>query len=960
MNDSGWKAPDDALVKNALSRIGDVQHRRVFFERLDNPLWVRALIRHGIFAAPPETRVDAQGREFWQPWPEGEYLVRMAPDVPEDVTEAVLAATHSSSAVVRGLVLRAALVLPGAMAVRLLPSIEQYLADHSLYDGPEIVALMEHLAAEGQVKPTLRLAKAAFIPRRIEEGEVSARHRRKDVTAGVEPYWFGELMPKVVSVLTTVQKERALSTLTAWLNAYLVASEQFVEGPDGHDLSYIWRPSISPHEQNHGYEDYGDQLVDAVRDVSVSQLANGRPVSDVLTTLERSKQPLLQRIGLHALSTRVSVDSEALTEASIRLLDIALFESEYRHEYAELASAALPHLPESDRNSWTALVLDGPPHSDDDLRERAQHRQMEGEAIEDTVQRVREYWQLQMLSGVDTAALPPAAGARRAVLEAEHGPMDHPTITSFTTSWVGPTSPLEADELNALTPNELLDFLRTWVPDSTGPWSASKEGLARSFQARVRSEPDSFLASAERFSDFDPTYMSALFGGLREALQDERSFNWAAAIEIGAAVALRDDDGSEPEGNRGEDVVWRFAQRAYASLIETGVGREGTWALPPDQLYRAVSSLAPLVDHSDPTPEHEARYGGSNMDPLTLSLNTTRPAVLRALLRIGSKARDQYGTDTEESARSVVSAVLELAGSRLTPHRDPSLAEAAAFGEGLGRLVWMDKEWVAAHEDSLLSPDRFGDVVLTAGLATYRPTTGFLDAIRPAAKRLLTRNRGGEEIALGWRNDRTPVELLGDHLVLLLVWGAIEPDDEVATGFFNLASAASISRVLGHLGWLFGRSDNPVPNDILERARDLWDRRAAFVRDGEADLSELGEFFWWARSGQFDVDWWLPRLEQAAEAADFDARGMIGEQLEQAAIRFPALTIRVLDRLLSQRDEPFGRYDLVEHAPAIIAAALDSGDAAAVETSERVMNDLGRGGHLKIKNLVQQHQDRQQ
>lgn len=957
MSISGWKEPTDRLIEDALSRIGDIQHRRIFFERLENPLWVHALSRRHVFALPPEMAADSRGQQFWQLWPEGEYLVRMAQTVPEEVTTAVLAAASSSNPVVRELVLRAALALPSDLAARLVPSIERYLGENSLFDGTEVVALMEHLASGGQARPTLRLAKAAFLPRRIgHDSDTQGGPRSRNVTAGVEPYWFGELMPRVIAVLTSVQAEKALTTLIAWLNAFLEASGQLVDEASGYDVSYIWRPSIAPHEQNQGYEDYGDQLVDAVRDVCDAQLQSGRCVADVLTTLERGKQPLLRRIALHALARRVGADPEAARQASHRLGNAELLESEYRREYSQLATAALPHLSVEERNAWCALVLDGPPKSAEDLQKQAEYRRMDGESIEDAILRVGEYWQLGVLSGIDRAALPTAAAQRLANLEAAHGVLENPTFASFSTSWVGPMSPLSAEELEDLSPDDLIAFLCTWVPDSRERWSASKEGLARSFESRVKAQPTGFAARPERFDGLDPVYMSALFRGLREALLEGRGFDWQTALEIGTIVALRTDVPSETQGNREEEETWRFAQRALASLIEAGVGREGIERLGPEHFETAVSMLAPLINHPDPTPAHEERYGGSNMDPLTLSLNTTRPATLRSVIHIGSKARDQIEADAQGSMRRVISAVRDLCTSRLTPNRDESLAEAAAFGEGLGRLIWMDPEWVTANEGLLLSRDRFGDVVLSVALSTYRPTTGFMNAIRPAGRRLLTRAAAGEEIAFGWRQDRTPVEVLGDHLVLLLVWGRIEPSDELVTEFFALALPNSIGRVLGHLGWLLGRSQDPIPEDILRRARALWDERAALVSAGEGDQAELGEFFWWVRSRRFDPDWWLPRLEQAAQSPEFNARGMIGEQLAEAASRFPSATVRVLGRLLSQRDEPFGRYDLVEHAPAIIAAALQSGDDETVEIGKRVMNDLGRSGHLRIKELVQQHQ----
>ncbi|WP_109509060.1 hypothetical protein [Nocardioides speluncae] len=950
-----WQDPSEQLITDVLARIGGLQHRRVFFERLENPRWVAALSRRGIFATPPEARIDSEGREFWQPWPDGDYLVRMASKAPSDVTDALLAASHSVNRIVQGTIMRAAIELPPDHAVRLADSVAQYVASGALNYAPEIADLMAHFAEADMEEPTIALANAAFRPRPVGT-DGSGLGRSRNVVTGLEPYFYGELMPRAIEILSSVQGPLALETVTSWLDAYLVASDQFV-GPNGYDLTHIWRPSVAPHSQNHGYEDYGDVLVDTVRDLSTKQASEGRPLTEVLQTLGRTRQPLLTRIALHAIATRVGSDTAAREVAESRLLDVELLDIWFRHEYAELASAALPVLNEVTIARWQTLVLETLP-SDEMLRDRATRRQEEGESFEEALDRVREYWQLQLLSGIRRESLPRRCLDHLAELEAKHGTLDHANFPSWSASWWGPSSPLSAEEIRGLSPDEVIDKLLTWEPESAEPWGPSKEGLARSFQAAVKETPGSFLDRVQRFVDMGPTYLSALLAGLRESVQEERVIDWHAVLWLGALVTSKDDDGNEVTREEDENSVWRYAQRSVASLLETGTAASGAYALQATEYGEAVEVLAPLVSHSDPTPEHEARYGGSNMDPLTLSLNTTRPAAMRSVLRIGSKARDQVGSRRDGSPLDhVIDRVLELAASRLEPTRDASLAEAAAFGEGFGRLVWMDRPWVEAQEPALLSPDTFGDVVFTVALSTYRPSKVLIEVMTPAAHRLLTRSAGGEEITLGWRNDRTAVELLGDHLVTLLMWDAMQREDELVANYFDQASPSTIARVLGHLGWLFGHSEDPPPADVTERAKDLWDWRAELVRTGHAELDELSEFFWWARSEQFEPEWWLPRLAQAVESPAFDSRGLIGERLESAASFSPAQVIFILERLLAGRDEPMTRYDLVEHAPVIIAAALDSGDSQAVEAAERVMDFLGRGGHLQIKELVDQQRD---
>lgn len=955
MTDSlaGWQEPSEELVDEVLARIGDLQHRRVFFERLENPRWVGALARRGVFATPPTVRTDGEGREFWLPWPDGDFLARMASQVPEDVVDALVPATDSENAVVRGAVLRAAIEMPVEFGERLVEPLTRFLEDGTFNYSPEITSLLTRFAVAGREHETIALANAAFLPRALVDGE-SRRRSRRNVVTGLEPYSYARLLPQVVEILGSVQGDAALATVTGWLDAYLVASDQYV-GQDGYDVSHIWRPSIAPHAQNQGFEDFGDVLVDAVRDLAVKQLLKGRPITEVLAALERGQQPLLTRIALHVLGERAVDDEAAREQAAERLLDADLLDVSLRREYCEMASKALPVIERAALDAWQDLILETPAPIADRISERAERLRAEDEPFDEAFGRAREYWQLQLLSGIARGSLPEACAARRQELEGKHGPLEHADFPSWSSSWVGPSSPVSAADMAQLSPDELIDKLHSWEPESAEPWQPSKEGLSRAFQEVVKTSPQPFLERVGRFIDLGPTYVGALVGGLREAVQEGRQVDWSAILNISEVVTAKVDDGEEIAGED-DDTVWRYAQRSVASLLETGASRDAENALTADAYARAVEALVPLINHPDPTREHEARYGGSNMDPLTLSLNTTRPAAMRAVIRIGSKARDRVEARGDRSQLDgVIDRVLELVASRITPERDPSLAEAAALGEGFGRLVWMDPAWVTDLEHELLSSDSFGDVVLTVALATYRPGKVLMEALTPASLRLLDRVAAGEEITLGWRNDRSAVELLGDHLVMLLMWDSIQRDNELAATYFDKASTSSVARVLGHLGWLLGRADGEnVPEDVLSRAKDLWDWRAGLVAGGEADLDELSEFFWWARIDQLAPEWWVPRLTQAIEAPSFDSRGLIGERLEAAAPASPLDVVRILERLLAGRDEPMGRYDLVEHAPGILAAALDSGDPDATESARRVMDFLGRGGQLRIKELVDQ------
>lgn len=731
----------------------------------------------------------------------------------------------------------------------------------------------------------------------------------------------------------------------------MTASGEYVPGRP-YDLSHIWRPSIAPHEQNQGTEELGDALIDVARDHATAQVLEGRDVAQVVEVFERNGQPLSHRIALHVLAVTSPEANGARRVGFERLLKPELLDGDYRNEYTKLARALLPSASQEEVDAWSATFEAGPYLDDEKLTEAAEHWRLEDETLDESKVRYREVWRLKLLSGIGRDSLPAPYASELNALEQRYGVMDHADFPAYSTSWVGPTSPVTEDGLASYSVAELIEYLRTWRPERPEPWDPSKEGLGRSLQAAVAKRSEELSAAATDFRDLEPTYLRAILSGLTDALKNGERVAWGDVLELAVQVAAKEDDGAEVDGPMDEDLVWRFAQRSVASLIEQGT-RGSDNGIPGAHLVLAVDALEPLVSHPDPTVEHEERYGGSNMDPLTLSLNTTRPAAMRALIRVASRAKELVEDEqADDVSPDVIPRVLTLIDRRLQPKRDPSLAEAAALGEGFGRLIWIDRPWTESRLSYLLSGDAFGDVVGSTALATYRPSKVLVEVLTPWAQALLDRVATGEDVVSGWRRDRGPVEVLGDHLMMLRLWDAISEDAELMTAYFDRAPVEARAKVLGHLGWLLGRSDE-VPEEPLRRAMAFLDARAEAARSGDTDPRELGEFYWWARSGKFPPEWWLPRLEQAVRVPGFTARGMLGEVLDETVPLAPGPVAAILEQLLIRgREEPFGRYDLIEYAPGILAAAFDSRDQDAIATAERVMDLLGRSGHLKIAEQV--------
>jgi len=95
------------------------------------------------------------------------------------------------------------------------------------------------------------------------------------------------------------------------------------------------------------------------------------------------------------------------------------------------------------------------------------------------------------------------------------------------------------------------------------------------------------------------------------------------------------------------------------------------------------------------------------------------------------------------------------------------------------------------------------------------------------------------------------------------VWGLIEIDplDSILEAFYDHASVELKTQLLDWMGWqLWAWREQPVSQEIRDRARKCWEWRMANGSDEEQDA-----FGWWFASGLFDADWSLAQLLRVLE-----------------------------------------------------------------------------------------------
>lgn len=967
-----WPRPDGAEVELVVSRIADPTVRSLFFSRLHNPEWLPPLYALKVFDTVPDGVDDTAGARRW---PEGEYLARVAAEHPETATKVFRRHQDSVNPWVQRAILDGIATLPVVDAAALTSVVVKLVTEATGWiDVDKVLTLAERLSAASQIAKSNRLLTALFAPRAGGEEKTVIGTRARVVTS-MEDYHYQELLTRAVSLLVARPGITGLRLLIDWLRR--AARIRAGDSDPDHALS---RSSVADHVQNSGSEDITDSLIVAIRDTALQLGATDdtRQFLDVLDVLDGDRLFILRRAGVEVTAQLLaraqdSADGSAAAPVGLRragyalLTDVRLMELDARPEYVHLALTLVPRLDPEQRQEWEALVRSPLwQGSDDVIRRMLTWGRTEPDAITaDDITAARERMLHRFLQPLE-AVLPDGLAADLTALHAAHGPVEHPEFGMWSESHFGPTSPLPAAALAALGGPGLLDLLQTWSPSDARSFGETVTGLAREVQQVVTAHPVLLEDLADRIARLGRSYVRAALEGWATAAAD--GYRPSPAVwHLVETVLGQHDDGAEVASDfDGHDAVWRYAQRAAVAVVSAFVGKQ-PHPLAPGETDRLFALLRPAIDHVDPTPAHESRQREQGMDPLTISLNTTRPAALRAAIRLTTASPGSSGDD------DVRRAIIDAVDAHVGFSRDPSLAVAAVFGEGIGRLATTSPGWVERHRPALfavLDGDEdvrgWADVVVSVALRIYQANIGFLELVRPAISDMLTPAYLTVEHSEGWRGHEPAVQAAALVLVHVHLLGDIDQDDPQLQQLFSPAVPDSVvAAAIGRIGWQLmrarreaqhgdsavgesaGGSSTPPP-EYLERARLLIDRRVAEIDAGRADPAELAQFHWWVQSHVFAPSWWLPILLRAASHPDFGIRGRFGAVLADAARHEPVLAMQALVQLYERREETWGDYDLLQNAHVVIAAAQRAANAEAAAIARRFTDLLARQGHFDV------------
>ena len=948
--------PSEARVELVLAEIrkGSANYD-YFFDSLSSPEWIKPLAAKNVFHDPPEP----ERSEDWiriPGWSASRYLARMAQATPSDVLEVALAVKTDNERIHSDLT-EAAAAMPGPLAARWAEHEVIWLRDrgllHVLLDD-KLATLIVRLTTSGEVDAAFSLADELLrIYRPPEDSEETHRWMNRKASARVSTWQYHRILDTVRPALVSADAQRALALLAERLDQSLDwAADAEQSRTDYEDFSSIWRARIS--DEDRADNEVEQALVSAVRDAA-SQALDDRLLSpaEVVETLSPYRWTVIRRIRLHALVQVRDLDAELMAE---QLLDRQEFGAATpSHEYRVLLELGFSRLSGEAQQQILGWIDEGP-----DLDEfRAVRESVDGRAPGD--EEVAEHalrWKIRRLALLGSH-LPDEWKARHEQWLKEIGPHVF-SADSGVRTWVGPTSPFSVEELSAMSDIRLLEEVVAWAPP--GGWdSPTPEGLGHALGELAQREPLRMSRLAKNLRGQIPPYVQWTLSGLSQALRAGQRVEWSPLLALidWVAVQPRELPGGRDDEYGEFDPGWVWTRKEIASLLSAGFESSGA-PIPINERARVWNLIAVLVEDGDPTPEHEERYGGANMDPSTLSLNTTRGQAMHAAIRYGLWVRRSMEVEEGEAALREeglkrMPELREALMTHLQPSHDPSLAVRSVYGQWFPWLLLLDPAWARKHAAAIFEFDDVDRWAAAWGayIIFNRPYDDVFSAIEEQYRQAV-QAVGSPHPTFRWLGSSgTPQQRLAEHLMVFYWRGR---DNLHGGGPLGSFYRQSDDQLRGHAMEFLGRTLREtvsIDAEALARLQALWEGRFAARRAGAESAKELGAFGWWFSAEILDADW---RLAQAQAVLDLNLRlepnFAVFETLALLASRRPGPTARVLRAMLERERDDWSIDAHRNDIGTALAGILASQDREARELAANTAHWLGSQGYRNFRPLV--------
>jgi hypothetical protein len=944
------------MIDRALKEIkkGEAQ-RRYFFERAKSPDWLAPLADAGYFRQPPAPVADDQYISF-PPWEQSRYLARMAriPAAQSMVLDIVDRIPETDNVQVHEDLLDVALAVPADAAVRFVPRVVNWLKSPHKRGLPyKLRDLIPHLANGGQSEAALQVTWEALIPQpdpRREERVGSALNTPEPQPRFAD-YLYKDIVDHAISPLARAAGVQAVVIFADLLEMAIDLMQDPEEDGD-EDYLYCSQGDLGAGPR---YDRLPNILLCSTRRIA-EEAVKLVPESfePIVADLKSRRWISFRRLTLHLCTVFPDLGA---SETALYLADTEVLERPSTQLEAKgLLRVSFAQLPGDVQDSILNWIERGP---DRDAVVAWFGESVNSEQIDEYCGRWRRDL-LAMLEGQLPDQLEDRLRKQIALLGQPNPPQ---AALRSSSQWVGPKSPMTSDRLLLLSPQQVIEYLRAWQPPD-GLFEATMDGLGRVLAQVVAQRANEYSMEAEAFKRVDPTYVRAYFQGLLAARKQKAEFAWAPVLELAAWLASQP---REIPGRTGRlmdrDADWGWSRSVILDLLEESLDHT-QGSLQVEHREEVWSVLRPLTDDPDPTQQRENKYGGRNMDPATMAINTVRGDAFTCLVRFAVWVRRLIENSTPEGewpprSFDTMPYVREVLDSHLDVEIEPSLAIRSIYGRCLPVLASLDWDWTVASLPRIFVVTPTELPRLQAAWESFvvfnPPNNALLPVLLPYYRSAIDRLPSVPSLM---KHPSSPEDSLAEHLAVLY-WHDRLRLDEVG-GLIPRFFGSAPPKVRGHLIWFVGSGvsqwEEDVPSVVFDRLRELFEHRVRVAREAGSPTEfteELSSFGLWFTSKRFGDEWSLSMLQTVLDlVGEVSSERSVGERLVELAPRLPLQCVTVLAIMISRAKEPWLMMAIQDSAKEVIRIACGSSDPDAVFTATGLAEDLINQQHFEFREVL--------
>jgi hypothetical protein len=936
-----WTKPTPELVTRAIAGMPYLEQQRYFFERLENPEWIEPLRKARFFAnLPTETR-EGNVVTFYL-WPASRYLARMASLKPDLIAEIMSEFPETANPFIMQDLLNAALALPPAAAAKLAETLAQSARCSGFIGMDRAGEIAVHLSEAGETKAALTILRSVLAvvpdPRPVTVGPNGHVYRHEARTA-IRNFDYaallrhsGERLASSIGVdYLTLLSKKLVFALAQEYPQYKKVSRP-VE-----DYSYIWRARLDAWDMH----EVAKQLLIFGVLQATERLASEAKWKEAQQVLERQPFAVFERIQLSLLAKYPDLDFELAIK---KLSDPTLFHAfGLRQEYNQLARTIFPRMSPDQQNAVFALIDAGL------NRERMIERELSKEQIEQIIRQ----WTLERYESI-RQSLPVDRLKQVEALEQEFGvarTYENPVVRGGAMPRGG-KSPASSDDLQAMSVDEVLTYLRTWTPDRGEPFGPSYQGLARELTTAIEAAPERFVDRLDEFKKLPPTYIRAALQGFRDATRNGINLAWPPLLGVAEWICDQPDDVPEQTDEddwHGHDSGWHSTRFAIVDMLEDVI-KKGVLPVELDSLaWKVIDTLSDdeseCLNYDDPASQGK--------DVWSYSLNTLRPRAVRVALNYIEwrfaplKAEGKSIDDVPE--------VLAYLDKHLDTSTEKSLSVRLIYGEKFPFLHAVAPQW-ASNAYRQIFPDAeelqpLRDVAWGAYLAANQAYSDLFPLLEPLYRDAIrvpddSRLQGKSHIT-----DR-PSAMLAHHMVQLYWRKKIDLEAaSLLVEFLGNADIGALRSTIIYIGQSLAEAPETVAPEIVARLETLWDY---ILESDHAKKSgeEFAYFGWWFNTSYFEDQWALDHLECSLQLAKGKFEPLLNalSRLSRLVETYPSLVLSCTKMIALGAHEYVDLWTVdLDH---ILRTALSIGDAKAAATATELINELGRRGHHSYRALI--------